>query len=228
MAQVVNLISTFLEHDVYGYSWNMIAGWVLTALIALLGVSIVTGAMFAPATLQSPAYVVEGVVQEASAAQDAPAAEQPVTALLASADVSRGENQFKKCAACHTIDKGGAQGIGPNLYGIVGAKHGHIAGFAYSNALAETGDKVWDWDGLSAWLKSPRNYIPGNKMSFAGLSKVKDRADIIAYLNSMSDAPLPLPDAPAPEAAEVDDAPVPFEAPADTDAPLAVEAIPTA
>lgn len=212
----------------YGYSWNMIAGWLLTAMIALLGVSIVTGAMFAPAPLQAPAYVVEGVVQDASAERAAPAAEQPITALLASADVARGENQFKKCAACHTIDKGGAQGIGPNLYGIVGSRHAHSSGFAYSGALAETGDRVWDWEGLSAWLKNPRGYIPGNKMSFAGLSKAQDRADLIAYLNSKSDAPLPLPAAPVAEAAEVDEAPVPFDAPADTDTPVAVETIPTA
>lgn len=207
------------------YSWNMIAGWVLTALIALLGVSIVTSAMFTPAPLQSPAYVVQGVAVEAAAPGAAAEAEPPITALLASADIARGENQFKKCAACHTIDKGGAQGIGPNLYGIVGKKHGQIAGFGYSNALKETSDKVWDWEGMSAWLKNPRAYIPGNKMSFAGLSKAQDRADLLAFLNSKSDSPLPVPAAPAP--AEVDAAPVDQDIPVGDAPVVAEEVIPT-
>lgn len=208
------------------YSWNMIAGWVLTALIALLGVSIVTSAMFTPAPLKSPAYVVQGVVSDAAAPGAVAEVEPPVTALLASADIARGENQFKKCAACHTIDKGAAQGIGPNLYGIVGAKHAHIAGFSYSSAMQETGDKVWDWDGLSAWLKNPRGYIPGNKMSFAGLSKAQDRADLLAYLNSKSDSPLPVPTAPEP--AEIDVAPVEQEVPVGDAGPVAEEVIPAA
>lgn len=209
-----------------GYQWYTIGGWILAALIALVGVSIVTTAMFTPAPLKSPAYVVQGVVTEAATAGAAAEAEPPITALLASADIARGENQFKKCAACHTIDKGGAQGIGPNLYGIVGAKHAHIAGFGYSSAMAETGSKVWDWEGLSAWLKNPRAYIPGNKMSFAGLAKAQDRADLIAYLNSKSDAPLPLPAAPAP--AEVAEAPVAQEAAVGDPVAVAVEAIPAA
>jgi cytochrome c len=195
-------------------------------MIALLGVSIVTGSMFAPARLESPAYVVQGVEQASTAGGTETAAEPPVTALLASADIARGENQFRKCAACHSIERGGAQGIGPNLWGIVGANHARVAGFGYSSAMAETRDKVWDWEGLSEWLRNPRGYIPGNKMSFAGLSRAQDRADLLVYLNSMSDSPKPLPAAPEP--AEIDEAPIPEEVPVGDADPVAVEVIPTA
>ncbi|MGQ5701346.1 c-type cytochrome [Sandaracinobacteroides sp. A072] len=189
------------------YEWNKIAGWVLTAAIAVLGLSIITGYLFPTTAPETRAYVVEGVEEEGGAAGPAGAAEQPIAVFLATADLAKGENQFKKCAACHTIDKGGANGIGPNLYGIVGAKHAHIAGFGYSDAMKSTGDKVWDWEGLSAWIANPRKYIPGNKMSFAGMGKPQDRADLIAYLNSKSDAPLPMPAVPVAEETPAEVAP---------------------
>lgn len=179
------------------YEWNKIAGWVLAAAISVLGLSILTGYMFPVHLPKTPAYVVQGVEAEAGAGGAAAEAEKPIEFFLASADPAKGEAQFKKCASCHSIEKGGAVGIGPNLYGIVGAKHGNAPGFAYSDALKATGDKVWDWQGLAAWLSNPKKYIPGNKMSFAGISKPEDRANLIAFLNSKSDAPLPAPAAPA-------------------------------
>ena len=179
------------------YEWNKIAGWVLAAVISVLGLSILTGYMFPVHLPKTPAYVVQGVEAEVGAGGAAAEAEKPIEFFLASADPAKGEAQFKKCASCHSIEKGGAVGIGPNLYGIVGAKHGHAPGFAYSDALKATGDKVWDWQGLAAWLSNPKKYIPGNKMSFAGISKPEDRANLIAFLNSKSDAPLPAPAAPA-------------------------------
>lgn len=189
------------------YEVNKILGWVLTAAIAVLGLSIVTGYMFPVHLPETPAYVVQGVEAEGEAAGGAAAeAEKPIEFYLASADVAKGEAQFKKCASCHTIDKGGAQGIGPNLYGIVGAKHAHIGGFGYSDAMKATGDKVWDWQGLAAWLANPKKYIPGNKMSFAGISKPEDRANLIAFLNSKSDSPQPMPAVPAEAAAPAADA----------------------
>lgn len=190
------------------YEWNKIAGWVLAAVISVLGLSILTGYMFPVHLPKTPAYVVQGVEAEAGAGGAAAEAEKPIEFFLASADPAKGEAQFKKCASCHSIEKGGAVGIGPNLYGIVGAKHGHAPGFAYSDALKATGDKVWDWQGLAAWLSNPKKYIPGNKMSFAGISKPEDRANLIAFLNSKSDAPLPAPAAPA-EAAPAAAAPAP-------------------
>lgn len=190
------------------YEVNKILGWVLAAAIAVLGLSIVTGYLFPVHLPETPAYVVQGVEAEGDAAGGAAAeAEKPIEFYLASADPAKGEAQFKKCASCHTIDKGGAQGIGPNLYGIVGAKHAHIPGFGYSDAMKQTGDKVWDWQGLAAWLANPKKYIPGNKMSFAGISKPEDRANLIAYLNTKSDSPQPMPAVPAEAAAPAEAAP---------------------
>lgn len=195
------------EH-VDSYEVNKILGWVLAAAISVLGLSILTGYLFPVHLPETPAYVVQGVEADGAAAGGGAAeAEKPIEFFLASADVAKGEAQFKKCASCHTIDKGGAAGIGPNLYGIVGAKHAHAPGFGYSDGMKATGDKVWDWSGLSAWLANPKKYIPGNKMSFAGISKPEDRANLIAYLNFKSDGPQPMPAVPVEASAAATAAP---------------------
>ncbi len=178
------------------FEWNKIAGWVLAALIAVLGLSTVTGMVYAPHKPEKPGYVVEGVEVEGEAGGAAAEAEKPIAFYLATANLEKGANSFKKCAACHTINQGGANGIGPNLYATVGKNHAHIAGFAYSSAMTDTKGKTWDFDGLNEWLKSPKAYIPGNKMSFAGLGKPQERADVIAYLNAQG-SNLPLPAVPA-------------------------------
>ncbi len=178
------------------YEWNKIIGWVLAAAIAVLGLSILTGLVYSPSHSEATGYVVEGVELEADAGAGGGEAAQPIAAFLATANPAKGEAQFKKCAACHTVTKGGATGQGPNLYGILGAKFGHIAGFGYSDAIKNHGG-TWNWDELSHWVESPRKFIPGNKMSFAGISKPQDRADLLVYLNSQSDSPLPLPAVPA-------------------------------
>jgi cytochrome c len=183
------------------YEWNKIAGWVLAAAISVLGLAILMGYLFPVHLPEKPAYVVQGVEAESAGPGAAAEVERPIEFYLASADIAKGEAQFKKCASCHTIEKGGAQGIGPNLYGVVGDKHAHIPGFGYSDAMKASGDKIWDWQGLSAWLANPKKYIPGNKMSFAGISKPEDRANLIAYLNSKDDSPLPMPAVPAEAAA---------------------------
>ena len=182
------------------FEWNKIAGWVLTAAIAVLGLALATGMLFTPHKLEKPGYVVEGV--EAEATSGAPAeAEKPVAFYLATADKAKGENTFKKCAACHTITSGGPAGIGPNLYGIVGLPHAHMPGFAYSEGMQKLHGEPWTFDLLNTWLKSPKAYVPGTKMAFAGLSKPQDRADVIAYLNSQSALPKPYPPVPAESAA---------------------------
>lgn len=197
------------------FEWNKIAGWVLTAAIAVLGLSIVTGMLYSPHNPEQKGYIVEGVELEAEGGGAAAAAEKPIAFYLASANVEKGAATFKKCAACHTIDAGGANGIGPNLHGVVGASHAHAAGFSYSPAMAATKGKPWGFDELNEWLKSPKAYIPGNKMSFAGISKPEDRANVIAYLNSQgSNLPLPAVPAETAAAAPADTAAGPEQTPA--------------
>lgn len=172
---------------------NTIAGWVLAAGIAALGLSVVTGEHFRSERPEKMGYEVEGVEAEASAGGEV--AEQPAAFYLAKADPAKGADVFKKCGACHSDQKGGPNMIGPQLWGVVGRPVGTEAGFAYSDALkAHTGP--WTFDELFAWLKSPKGYAPGTKMTFAGLSKPEDRANLIAYLNTESDKPEPLPTAP--------------------------------
>ena len=130
------------------------------------------------------------------AGADSAAAEQPIEAYLAKADPAAGQQVFNKCAACHNADKGGANQLGPNLWGVIGEPIGQGKGFAFSDALAKKGG-AWNWDNLSQWLTSPRAFAPGTKMTFAGLGNPQDRANVIAFLNQHSDAPKPLPAAPA-------------------------------
>ncbi len=184
--------------------FNTFAGWALFAGIIALGGGIVSSKMFHSERPETMGYAIEGVEGEGDAGG---AAGPSLNTLLASADVAAGEKVFAKCVACHTINAGGANGIGPNLHGIVGegVGAGH-PGFAFSDALKSKGGK-WDFATLDAWLKSPREFAPGTKMTFAGLGKPEDRANIIAYLNSQG-SNLPLPAADAAPAAEEAAAPV--------------------
>lgn len=182
---------------------NTIAGWVLGAGIVALGASIVSGEMFHQERPEKMGYPIEGVVLKGEGGAGTEA-EVPIANLLAAADVAKGEGQFKKCTACHTINQGGANGTGPNLWGVMGGAIGkHAAGFPYSPALAGKGGN-WDWESMSQWIKSPRDFAPGTKMTFAGISKAEDRADLLAYLNAQgSNLALPTPQA-APAAPEGD------------------------
>jgi cytochrome c len=169
---------------------------VLGAGIVALGASIVTAEMFPQERPEKMGYPIEGVVLEGEGG--GAEAEQPIANLLAAADAAKGEQVFKKCTACHTINKGGANGTGPNLWGVMGGAIGkHAPGFPYSPALGGKGGN-WDWDSMNAWVKEPRSFAPGTKMTFAGLGKPEDRANLLAYLNSQGDSPLALP---APQAA---------------------------
>lgn len=177
---------------------NFIAMSVLFGGIVLLGTTIVSGEYFHAGRPEKMGYVVEGVEAEAGAGPVEAA--KPVEFYLASADPAKGAEVFKKCAACHNADKGGPAGVGPNLYGVVGGPHAHMPGFAYSDAIKGK-PGTWDFTNLNEWLTSPKAYAPGTKMTFAGLSKPEERAEVIAYLNQQSGSPLPLPAAPAPGAA---------------------------
>ena len=173
--------------------FNTIAGWALAGGIAALGHSIVSGMMFHSERPEKMGYAIEGVEE---AGEGGGAAEVPIATLLASADVAKGEQVFKQCQACHTVNQGGANGIGPNLYATLGEPIGQgKGGFAFSDALKGVGGN-WDFDKMNAWLTSPRKFAPGTKMTFAGLAKGEDRANVIAYLNSQG-SNLPLPAAPA-------------------------------
>ncbi|NUR45642.1 MAG: cytochrome c family protein [Sphingomonas sp.] len=178
--------------------FNTIAGWVLFAGIIALGSSIVASELFHPEKPEKGGYPIAGVEEEGGGGA---AAEQPIEFYLAKADPAKGQQIFNKCAACHNADKGGANQLGPNLWGVLGEPIGQGKGFAFSPALSSKGGN-WDWDNLSQWLSSPKAFAPGTKMTFAGLSNPEDRASVMAFLNSHSDAPKPLPAAPAQAAAK--------------------------
>jgi cytochrome c len=141
-----------------------------------------------------------------------PAGPGPIAGLLATADVKTGD-QFahRVCVACHTFDKGGKNGVGPNLYGVVGGPHDHEPGFSYSAAMEKFKGQPWTFDALNEWLFKPSAYAPGTRMSYAGITNDKQRADVIAYLRSLSDNPVALP---PPEDAQKAAAPAAGTAPA--------------
>ena len=178
---------------------NKIVAAVLTAGIVAMGSGVASRILYQPHRLEEPVFRIAAAEAEAPAAAVAPTTPLPV--LLAAADPAAGEQVAKKCVACHSFDKGGANKVGPNLYGIVGARIAHSDGFAYSTAMAEHGG-TWTYENLDGFLKAPKDWLPGTKMGFAGLAKEGERADMIAYLRSLADEPLPLPEAAAATADE--------------------------
>ena len=178
--------------------FNTIAGWTLFSGIVALGLSSLSGHYFKANKDHRPekmGYEIAGVVSSEGGAK-----EVPFESLLATGDAAKGEATFKKCASCHTITQGGANGIGPNLYGILGQGIGkHAAGFAYSPDLVAKGGN-WDFAAMNAWLTNPKKFAAGTKMTFAGLSDAAERANLMLYLNAQG-ANLPLPAAPAAPAA---------------------------
>ena len=181
--------------------FNTIAGWVLFAGIVALGSSIVAGEVFHSGRPEKMGYPIAGVEQEGEGGAEA---EKPIAFYLASADATKGEAVFNKCTACHTVVQGGPNQLGPNLWDVLGEPIGKGKGFAFSPALSGKGGN-WDWDTLSTWLKNPKAFAPGTKMTFAGLSKPEDRANLMVWLNGKG-SNLPLPAAPAAGAEQTDDA----------------------
>lgn len=176
------------------FELNKILGAVLFTCLVLLALNIGAGALFTPEPPKKPGYEIAVQEEPSKGPSEAAPKEEPIEQALASADPKRGEQTAKVCLTCHTFEKGGPNKIGPNLWGVVGRKKGTEAGFAYSDAVKSKGGE-WNVDDLNKFLTSPRSYAPGTKMSFAGLSRESQRADVIAYLNTLSDNPKPLPTA---------------------------------
>ena len=177
------------------FELNKILGAVLGCCLVLLSLNITANAIFAPHKPAKPGYDI--AVQEAApagkpGAPDAP--EEPIAKLLASADMGRGETSAKKCAACHTFGKGEPNRVGPNLYGIVGRAKAAVAGFNYSAAMKGKGGN-WTIDELNAFLLNPKSVVPGTNMTFAGIPRATERADLLTFMNSKADNPAPLPKA---------------------------------
>lgn len=173
---------------------NKIAGAVCGSLLFVMGSGMIAQTIFTPQTPAVPGYALAGAPAAAVAA--APAAPvEPLPVLLARADVKKGESAARKCAACHAFEKGGANKVGPALWGVVERAKAAVAGFGYSAVLKEQAGKgqAWSFDSLNAFIENPKKYAPGTTMAFAGVASPAERADILAYLRSLADSPAALP-----------------------------------
>jgi cytochrome c len=177
------------------FELNKIVAAVLLALIVAWVSGLLANKLIEPKAPARPAVAVATPPPGAQPAQPAGGEQaggpEPIKPLLASASVDAGKDVAKKCAACHTFEKGGPNRVGPNLWGVVGDEIAHDRNFGFSEALKKKGGN-WSVDALNEWLWKPQAYVKGTKMTFVGLPKAKDRADVIAYLNSLSDSPKPL------------------------------------
>jgi cytochrome c len=178
------------------FELNKIIGAILGTCLVLLVTSFTAGAIFTPVMPQKPGFEI-AVKEEAPSGgkEAAPAPSEPIEKLLQTASVEKGTAAAKKCQACHTFAKGEPNRVGPNLYGIVGDKRGEDrGGFNFSAAMKAKGGE-WTDEDLNKFLASPKGFIPGTAMGFAGIQKDSERADVIAYLHTLSDHPVPLPTA---------------------------------
>ena len=176
------------------FELNKIIAAVLLVALLIIGIGKVSNIIFHVEKPKTPGYAVEVEQVSTSSISTTEVVEKviDIAALMALGDVTSGEKIFKKCAACHSIDKGGKHKIGPALYNVVGRKVGGVEDYKYSKALA-TYEKDWTFEELNGFLIKPAKHIKGTKMAYAGLRKEADRASVIKYLNANSDNPLPLP-----------------------------------
>jgi cytochrome c len=202
---------------------NKILGAVLGTLTFVLGLSIASEILFTPHAPAKQGYDLPAPVENAGGAPAAAApAAEPIAVRLAKADPAKGEAAVKQCASCHSFEKGGPNKVGPNLYGVVGNHHAHLEGFNYSAGMKGKSGEQWSFEAMDRFLENPKAAVPGTAMSFAGIKRPDQRADVIAYLNKNSDSPLPLPApdaAPAPAEGAAPAAGAPAPAPAAPAAP---------
>jgi cytochrome c len=211
------------------FEFNKLIGALLGAVFVVFSISIVSNAIFASPAPEQFGFAIEAPEEETAESGPAAPAEEPIAVLLASANPEAGAAVFKKCTACHTGESGGANKVGPNLWNIVNRPLASHEGFAYSAAMkefAQGGSVVWDYEHLSNFLASPKGYIKGTAMGFAGVKKPDERANLIAYLRTLSDSPAPLPEAAAPAAPEGGAAPAEAAPAAPAEAAPAPEAAP--
>jgi cytochrome c len=173
------------------FEWNKIIASVLTAMIVAMVTGILASSMVRPRHPEKPAYLPPGAEGEAgpstaaATAGGAAAGPEPIEPALAKADPARGQQVAKVCLQCHTFEKGGANKIGPNLFGVMEENIASVPNYQFSSALLAHKGEKWDPDKLNLWLYRPQAFAKGTKMSFPGLPKVQDRADVVAYLESL-------------------------------------------
>ena len=170
---------------------NKIIAAILLVVAIVIGLDKVSDGLFQVKKLENPGYKVEVVAQSTTGISDT-AKKIDIASLLSMGDIDTGKKVFKKCAACHSINMGGKNKIGPALYNVVGRTVGSVSDYKYSKSLASYG-KEWTFEELNGFLIKPAAWIKGTKMAYAGLKKEKDRASLIIYLNQNSENPKPLP-----------------------------------
>lgn len=178
------------------FEFNKMAGAVLGTALMVFGLSGLSGLVYQTTIPEKPGFLIEvadtGTGNGEAGGAEAPPAET-LGALLAKADITKGQAVAKNCASCHDFTKGGPNKQGPELWGIVGRNHASAEGFTYSDAMAALKAEPWTYERLDAFIKSPKTAVEGTKMTFGGIKKDQDRANLLAYLASLSDAPVPFP-----------------------------------
>ena len=174
------------------YELNKIFGAVVGSVLAITVIGYISNLLVHPHQLEKSVLDIKIETAAPTAVAAAAVELPPIAPLMASADAAAGAALLRNCTSCHTFDKGGRNGVGPNLWDIVGNKKAHIDGFAYSPGVAAKGGQ-WGYEELNQFLANPRAYIAGTRMAYAGMRRIEDRANLIAHLRTLSDSPKALP-----------------------------------